>query len=98
MVLAMHGSLHIPMVNVAGASTEKPGLEWGMRSPGIHIPFLLKFGTYLVGSGRDFWITTVGRPYLVIETKGWHYNKVVLTMAENREWAEKINSAIGIIR
>jgi hypothetical protein len=94
MIGSFHGSLSIPLSRIVRVSTEKPGWEWGARTPGIRIPFLVKTGTYLTGKGREFWVTYIGRPYLVIDTEAWHYNRVVLTVGRNLEWAERINGAI----
>ena len=93
--LSQHGSLHVPIDRVTGASADKPGSEWGqIRAPGTHIPFLLKAGTYHGGQSKEFWYTTIGMPYLVIYLTAWDYNRIVLTISDNRAWAERINRAI----
>ena len=93
--LSQHGSLHVPIDRVTGASADKPGSEWGqIRAPGTHIPFLLKAGTYHGGQSKEFWYTTIGMPYLVIELTAWDYNRIVLTISDNKAWAEKINEKI----
>ena len=94
MLISVHGSLHIPLENIWLASTEKPRWEFGGKIGGSNIPFLVKAGTYLMGSGSEFWVTYLGRPYLVIELEGWNYKKVVLTMGDNKLWADRINSAV----
>ena len=94
MILSFHGALNIPVDRITGVSTEKPVWEWTTRAPGIHIPFLLKAGTYLAAKGREFWVTTIGRPYLVIDIEAWDYSRVVLTTGGSREWAERIRQAI----
>jgi len=94
-VLSQHGSLHVPLDRVTGASADKPKSEWGqIRAPGTHIPFLVKAGTYLGGQKKEFWYTTIGMPYLVIELTAWDYNRIVLTMSDNTTWVENINRAI----
>ena len=98
MILSFRRSLNIPLERITGVSTEKPGWQWGARAPGIHIPFLVKMGTYLVSDGREFWATTIGRPYLVIETEGWNYARIVLTTGENRLWAEQIRQAMQAVK
>jgi hypothetical protein len=97
MVLSFRGSLSIPLENITGVSTDKPGWEWGTRAPGINIPFLVKMGTYFVSGGREFWETALGRPYLVIETEGWNYSRTVLTMGDNKLWAERIRQGIQVV-
>ena len=98
MLLCFRSSLSIPIDRITDVSTEKPGWEWGARAPGIHIPFLVKMGTYLVGGGREFWATTIGKPYLVIELEGWNYVRVVLTTGENKLWAERIRQEMQAVK
>ena len=98
MILSFRRSLNIPLERITGVSTEKPPWNWGARAPGIHIPFLVKMGTYLVSDGREFWMTTIGRPYLIIEIQGWDYARVVLTTSENRLWAERITQATQAVK
>jgi hypothetical protein len=94
-VLSQHGSLHIPLDRITGASADKPASEWGqLRAPGTHIPFLLKAGTYHGGQSKEFWYTTIGMPYLVIDLTAWDYNRIVLTMSDNKSWTERINEKI----
>ena len=94
MLLCFKGSLNIPVDRITDVSIAKPDWEWGARAPGIHIPFLVKMGTYLVSGGREFWVTTIGKPYLVVETEGWNYARIVLTTSENKLWAERIRQEI----
>jgi len=98
MLLCFKGSQSIPVNRITDVSTEKPGWGWGARAPGIHIPFLLKMGTYLASGGREFWVTTIGKPYLVIEMQGWSYVKVVLTTGENKLWAERIRQEMPPVK
>ena len=97
-LLCFRSSLSIPIDRITEVSTEKPGWDWGARAPGIHIPFLVKMGTYLAGGGREFWATTIGKPYLLIEVEGWNYARVVLTVGENKLWAERIRQEIQAVR
>lgn len=97
MLLSFRSSMNIPLDCITDVSTEKPGWEWGARAPGIHIPFLVKMGTYLVSGGREFWATTIGKPYLVIELEGWNYARIVLTKGENRLWAERIRQEMQVV-
>ena len=98
MLLSFRGSLSIPVDRITEVSTEKPGWQWGARAPGIHIPFLVKMGTFLASGGREFWVTIVGRPYLVIETESWDYDRIVLTTGQNRLWAERIRQQIQAVK
>jgi hypothetical protein len=98
MLLSFRNSLNIPIERITEISTEKPPWNWGARAPGIHIPFLVKMGTFLVSDGREFWATTIGRPYLVIETKEWNYARIILTTGENKLWAERIKQAMQTVK
>ena len=94
-IFSLHGSLKVPLENITNASTDKPGGEFGqIRAPGTHIPFILKAGSFLVNNGREFWFKLVGKPYLVIDIHGWDYNRIVLTLGNNMELAERINRSI----
>lgn len=94
-IFSLHGSLQVPLDLIVRASTEKPEGEFGqIRAPGTHIPFLLKAGTFFAGNNREFWFKTIGRPYLVIDTNGGDYNRIVLTKGDNAAWAERINKAL----
>jgi len=94
-ILSQHGSLRVPLERITGASADKPKAEWGqIRAPGTHIPFLIKAGTYHGGQSKEFWYTTIGMPYLVIETMAWDFNRIVFTMSDNKAWAERINKTI----
>lgn len=95
-ILSHRGSLRIPLDHVVKASTKNPGWNLGqLRAPGTHVPFLLKAGTYRGANSKDFWHTTVGGSYLVIELKNWDYQRIVLTIGNNKVWAEQINQAAG---
>ena len=72
-------------------------LAVGSPCTGIHIPFLVKMSTYLVGGGREFWVTTIGNPYLVIELDGWIYARIVLTTSENKLWVEQIRQEMHAV-
>ena len=98
MILSFRRSLDIPIERITEVSIDKPGWQWGARAPGIHIPFLVKMGTYLVSDGREFWATTIGRPYLIIETEGWNYARIVLTTGENKLWAEQIRQSTQALK
>lgn len=95
-LLCFRNSLSIPLDRITGVSTENPGWQWSARVPGIYIPFLVKMGTYFVSGGKEFWLTTVGKPYLVIETKGWNYDRIVLTTGDNKLWAERLRQEMQV--
>ena len=90
--ISFHGSFSVPLVNISCALAEKP--DWHMlavRSPGTHIPFILKAGTYHTGAGAEFWCATIKKKHLVIFLNGWNYQRIVLSPGNADELAEKIN-------
>ena len=95
MLLSHRGALSIPLDHIIRASTEKQKQDWRqIRAPGTHVPFLLKAGTYHGRRGKEFWQATVGKPHLVIELKDWDYNWIILTIGNNKVWADRINQVI----
>jgi len=94
-VLSLRGSLRVPLDHITQVSTKRPEREWKqIRAPGAHIPFLLKAGTYHGGRGKEFWQTTLGKPFLTIELRDWDYNRIVLTLGDNKAWEDRINQAV----
>ena len=88
--------LSIPLDKIMEVSTERPKLDWRqIRSPGTHIPFVIKAGTYYGGGGRDFWHATIGRPVLMVAVRDWDCDRIVVSIGNNQEWAERIRKAIN---
>ena len=99
MFLALHGSLSIPLDHIVQASTEKRNWDFGaIRSPGMHIPFLLKAGTYYGRLGREFWHATASKVHMVIELMDWDYTRIILTVGKPDVLSERINQAICSIK
>ena len=95
-VLSMRGSIEIPLHSIVSASAEKPGWKLAqVRSPGTHVPYVIKAGTYYGSSSREFWYATLCRPFLTLQLKDWDYNRVVITIGDSRSWAERITRAIA---
>ncbi|MBN1369747.1 MAG: hypothetical protein JW954_05880 [Dehalococcoidaceae bacterium] len=95
MWMSFHGALSIPLVNINCAEADKPA--WNMaaiRSPGTHIPFLLKAGTYQSPSGREFWCATLKARHLVLLLNGWNYDRIILSPGNAAELADEINRAL----
>jgi hypothetical protein len=90
-ILAHHTSLNIPIDHIRHVSTEKPKHDWWqIRAPGTYIPLLIKSGTFYGNNSKEFWQTIEGFPYLVIELINWDYNRIVLTVSHNKDWAKKL--------
>jgi hypothetical protein len=94
-ILGFRRSFRLPSQNIASAFTDRP--PWNLaqvRSPGAHLPFLLKAGTYYGGRRKEFWFATAFRPFLTIELRDWDYDRIVITTGENTAWARRINQMV----
>lgn len=86
-----HRYLNVPVDSITNLSTDNPGWQFfQVRAPGMHVPFLLKGGTYHGNNGREFWLKTVGKPCLVIDLADWTFNRIVLGIGDNKLWAERL--------
>lgn len=94
--LAVHGKdLKIPLDRIVWAAANSLGWQMAaVRAPGTHIPFLVKAGTYISATGREFWFATAGRKHLTIELEGWDYQRMVLAPGNPADIAETINKAL----
>lgn len=96
-ILSVHGDLRIPLAQVRGA-TEDGGFHrepLGMRVPGTRIPGLLKAGTFLTSSDRQFVYLRASLQPLVIELSGAGYSRLALGLPDARAAAQRINAAIA---
>jgi hypothetical protein len=97
MMFSFRGSIGVPLDHITSASTKRPDTNWKrIRAPGAYVPFLLKVGTYYTRQGKELWYSTIGKGYLTIELSDWDYHRIVLTMGNNKAWAERINQAVRV--
>jgi hypothetical protein len=90
----LRGRLLVPLDHVVGASAAEPPRGWALRAPGTNVPGLVKFGTYYTRGGREFWLYTPrakGRRALVLELRDEPYRRLVLSVDDCREWAERLD-------
>jgi len=91
--LAIKGGFEIPLQNIIKAGTEAHRTGWEeTRAPGRHLPGATKAGTYYTPRGKEFWYVT-DKGVLVLELENEPYKRIILSIDENKEWAEKINKA-----
>jgi hypothetical protein len=93
--LAIKGGFEIPLQNIVKAGTEAHRTGWKeTRAPGTHLPGTIKAGTYYTPRGKEFWYVT-DKGVVVLELENESYKRIILSIDENKEWAEKISKAIS---
>ncbi len=97
-LLALKRSLVIPLEKIQSIK-RIPYKSFGIRFPGTFIPFIVKAGTYYTRKNKkwekEFWLKTTRETPLVIEIKGWDYNKVVLALPELDKIEKQITEIVG---
>lgn len=89
-----NSELVIPLEHITQVNTEEPHSSWAdVRLPGTFLPGVIKAGTYYTGQGREFWYATNRGNYLTLDLENEFYKKVVLTLDQNQDWADRINQA-----
>jgi len=92
-VLAIRGGFEIPLENIVKVGTEAHRTGWReIRAPGTYLPGVIKAGTYYTPRGREFWYVTE-KGVLVLELENETYKRIVLSIDDNEEWAERIKKA-----
>ncbi len=97
-LLALKRSLMIPIEKIQSIK-RKPYKSFGIRFPGTFVPFIVKAGTYYIRKNgkweKEFWLRTTGGMPLVIETKDWDYDRVVLALPELDKIEKQIIEIVG---
>ena len=92
-LLDIKGGFEIPLQNITKAGTEAHRTGWvETRALGVHLPGTTKSGTYYTPRGKEFWYVT-DKGILVIELENETYKRIIISIDENKEWAERINKA-----
>lgn len=87
-----NADLKIPLSHITQVSTETPASDWReVRLPGTFLPGVIKAGTYYTPRGKEFWYVTRGDAYLTLDLENEFYQKIVLTLNDNQQWADRIN-------
>jgi hypothetical protein len=89
------GPLSIPKEHVARAEAALPPITWKeLRAPGTFLPGVIKAGTYYTARGKEFWYAVRSRKNnpLTIELQDESYRRLVLTIDDAANWAERINA------
>ena len=97
-VLALHGSLHIPLRHIVGVSAAPvpPALWRGFRI-GANIPGALVAGTFLTPEGAVFYDIRAGERCVSLDLAGEGYRRVVVELDPGQE-PERVAAEIEAAR
>ena len=83
--------LTLPLSHIVNVSTAEPKSNWAeVRAPGTFLPGVIKAGTYYNPEGKEFWYVTREKDYLVLELRDELFKRVVLTVDNALDWANRI--------
>jgi hypothetical protein len=83
--------IDIPIASIRGVTVNEPRMEWyALRAPGTALPGVFVAGTYYTRRGREFWYVSRNPNYLVLDIEGEYYKRIVLTLADNRRYADQL--------
>jgi len=95
---AMRRRVEIPTDRITSVSVRpRKEVKWGkawLRVPGTHIPGVIRYGSYGVGAGREFWATMREPDVVVIEAGGGPYCRIVLGLPDPHGVAGAITAAM----
>jgi hypothetical protein len=85
--------LLVPLRHIIGASTGAPPRGFALRAPGTNVPGVVKYGTYYSLRGAEFWLykRAQGPGVLLLELRDEPYRRLVLSVNDGREWAERLD-------
>lgn len=92
------GPISVPREHVVRAEVALPPSTWKeLRAPGTMLPGVIKAGTYYTGRGKEFWYAVRSRKDnpLTIELQEESYRRLVLTIDDAANWAERINAWVN---
>ena len=97
-VLALHGSLHIPLTHVRSARHEPVPEEWfrGFRM-GTNLPGIKVAGTFLTGEGMLFYDFHDPGRCLILELSHEHYRRVVVEVDKDQDPGEIASRINGFV-
>ena len=95
---AMRRRVEIPTDEITSVSVRpRKEVKWGkawLRMPGIHLPGVIRYGSYGVGAGREFWATMRESDLVVIEASGGPYCRIILGLPDPHGVAGAITAAM----
>ncbi|HEX5457994.1 MAG TPA: hypothetical protein VFX64_06370 [Candidatus Nitrosotalea sp.] len=90
-ILAIHGSMQIPLSHVVQATGTPLEPTWmQIRMPGTNLPGMIKAGTYYTNRGKEFWYLTRGNEVLRLELKDESYDRIVIGVKDSSFWTSRL--------
>lgn len=90
-ILAIHGSMQIPLSHIVQATGMLLEPTWKqIRMPGTTLPGIIKAGTYFTNRGKEFWYLTRGNEVLRLELKDEFYDRVILGIKDSSFWTSRL--------
>ena len=90
-ILAIHGSLEIPLSHIVQATGMMLEPTWmQIKMPGTHLPGIIKAGTYYTNRGKEFWYLTRGNEVLRLELQGESYDRIILGVKDSSFWTSRL--------
>jgi hypothetical protein len=101
-ILAVHGSLHIPLTHIESAAAgDPPPVPWFSKLIGTNAPGLMAAGIFFTSEGLAFYDYGAGRPSLVLELHHERYARAVIEIdfpQTPEEAAGMIQAALAAVR
>jgi len=98
-ILAVHGSLHVPLAHVtAAASGPAPNVPWFSKLIGTNMPGVIAAGTFFDDGGWAFYDYRAGSECLLLDLDHEHYKRAVVEIDSPQTAAgaaRQIAAAIG---
>jgi hypothetical protein len=96
---ALRRRIEVPSKSISSVSVRpRNEVRWDgawLRLPGAYIPGVIRYGSYGLGSRREFWAVTRQSEVVVIETSEGTYRRLVLGVGDPHGVAGAITAAIG---
>ncbi|CUR52216.1 conserved protein of unknown function [Nitrosotalea devaniterrae] len=90
-ILAIHGSMKIPISHIVQATGMLLEPTWkSIRMPGTNLPGIIKAGTYYTNRGKEFWYLTRGSEVLRLELKDESYDRIILGIKDSSFWTSRL--------
>lgn len=92
---SLKSELRIDRTHVVGVHTDLSKVEsFGLRFPGTYIPGLIKAGTYIHATGKDFWDVVNRSKSLVIELKDEEYQHLVVEVDDVQQALDSLHTLV----
>jgi len=96
-IASFHGSFEkVPVSKIKSVTNDIPEKSWkDMKNPGTALPGF-RAGSFTTPRGHEFWYANLKKEsnYLVIELTYDTYDRIILTVDNNKELKEKIDKLI----